>query len=192
MSGIAGQHRFTLTDAQGKPHDYVLQEFNAQEGLELMCSVVGLGLPSIASAITAGLRNPEMIGAASDALSGNADDSADDEDRDAFSEISEGFDLSPIGREMARALLSGKVPKLLQRLLGSVFRDGERMDDRIAFNQAYRANYGEAMRAALEVCVRNGFFLLPTTTLEEMASLGRSLMKIGDSPTSSESTDSAA
>jgi len=47
---------------------------------------------------------------------------------------------------------------VLQKILYFTSRDGENLRKDVAFNQAYRGNYIECLRAVYEVCVYNGFF----------------------------------
>lgn len=189
-TAIAGQHRFTLHDTHGKPHQYMIQEFNAQEGLELMCVLGGLGVPALAGTVSVGLRSPELLDAGLDVIEGRADGVVTSADREQFSEMTASVDLAPAAREFALALLSGKVPGLVQRLMESVFRDGAPMSDAAHFNAAYRANYAELMKAAVEVCRRNGFFLISNTTFDAIAGVGKQLMPTNASATDSDSTAS--
>lgn len=47
---------------------------------------------------------------------------------------------------------------VLMKVLYFTSRDGQPLNEKQSFNNAYRGNYMECMRAAYEVCVYNGFF----------------------------------
>jgi hypothetical protein len=174
-------HRFALTDYAGQPHDYLVQEHPAIEGMEVLYELLGLGAPSLLGLASAALRSQDLVGAFLGLSRGGAEDgdadggeTAVDEggapslpvsrgETDDFSKMLSKIDLSTVGQELSKALLTGRAPKLTRRLLQHVHRDGKPLRDDGHFGRAYQANYYELMQLVWKVCGINRFFPQPST-----------------------------
>lgn len=161
-------HRFTLTDYAGTAHTYLVQEHPAIEGLEVLYELLGLGAPSLLGLASAALRSQDLVGAflglaraeASEDGGGTAITSGETDD---FSKMLAKLDLSTVGQELSKALLTGRAPKLTRRLVQYVHRDSKPMADDGHFARAYQANYYELMQLVWKVCALNRFFPQPST-----------------------------
>jgi hypothetical protein len=169
-------HRFTLTDYAGTAHTYIVQEHPAVEGLEVLYELMGLVAPSLLGLASAALRSQDLVGAFLGLSRAEPDDDAGDggettpaalapsrAETDDFSKMLSKLDLSTVGQELSKALLTGRAPKLTRRLVQHVHRDTKPLADDGHFARAYQANYYELMQLVWKVCAINRFFPQPST-----------------------------
>jgi hypothetical protein len=199
-------HRFTLYDHAGAEHDYLVQEHPAIEGMEVLYELLGLGAPSLLGLASAALRSQDLVGAflglsragdedsGADGTEGVVDDGGGSAsgsaapslpvtrgETDDFSKMLSKLDLSTVGQELSRALLTGRAPKLTRRLLQHVHRDGKPLRDDGHFGRAYQANYYELMQLVWKVCGINRFFPQPSTwgSSEDASQSGTTAAHVG-------------
>lgn len=123
---------FTLTDAKGEAHAYSTIPLDAAtDGLAVLEGLAALGVVPLVEAILSG-----GIAAASSGAAGLELD----------------LDVSAIQEQFAKGFLRKNAPLLLK----NTFRDGKKLSE--SNNMAcYNANYGELVRAIVEVEKANGF-----------------------------------
>lgn len=137
-----------IEDAQGDAHVYVVTEFGADEGFDLamdLVSIVGDAISSVASALV----------------------------------LDQGAALGMAAMRIAAKVQEKGGSALAKRILRDTTRDGKKLapnvkgegDEKVwTFNAAYRANYGELLRAlafALEVNFKS-FFAGSTADLKNL------------------------
>lgn len=127
-------HEFTLNDADGNPHSYVIvARHNITDGHRLMRRLQAL------------IAGP--LGGLIDGLAGG-----------------KGSSSGSTGPELVRALASIEDMTLVRQLLAHVSRDGVLLSGPTALkalNDAYQGNYGEMDAACYEVIKHNRFLSLP-------------------------------
>ena len=159
-----GVHQFTLTDAEGQPHDYLVTEHPGGDGMGIMFDLLALGAPTVMSLAGAAMKSGEMLEAILTAYRGGGDGGAiTKSDTSEFGKLLAGLDLASVGTEIGRALATGQPPHLTRKLLSpqGVFRDGKPL----SIDLAYQANYLELLNALWKVCSVNRFFPVPSTLL---------------------------
>ena len=156
-----GVHSFQLTDARGDPHDYLVAEHPAGDGMTILYELLGLGIPSVIGLIGAALKSEDLLGAVLDAVGGGKLEFGAAQLSHALSEI----DFSKVGPEIRIALGTGKAPALTRQILSRTHRDGKPLRDDAHFNLAFQANYGELLRLIWKVCSINRFFQGLSTSL---------------------------
>lgn len=156
-----GVHQFTLTDANGKPHDYLVTEHPGGEGMTIMFELLALGAPTVLGLAGAALKSEELLGSVIGAFKAEGESTAGD-----VSELARQFaalDLGSVGNELGKALAMGKAPELTRKILSRTHRDGRPLATHIDI--AYQANYLELLTALWRVCSINRFFPVPSTLL---------------------------
>lgn len=165
-----GVHQFTLTDARGREHSYVVTEHPAGEGMEVMFALLALGAPTLLGLTGAALKSEEMLGAVMQALSGDASAPGSGDASDLARMLSD-LDLEAVGRELGAALGTGRAPELTRKVLSRVHRDGKPLMS--VFDLAYQANYFELLYAIWKVCSINRFFPVPSTSSSDSSGATR-------------------
>lgn len=165
-----GVHEFTLTDARGAEHSYLVQEHPAGDGCAIFYELMGLGMPTLLGLLGAALKSEELIRDVLAAMSAKSDEDAPPFDwQDLARKLGE-LELEKVGQEIGRALATGKAPALTRALLSKTHRDGKLLNG-AAFDLAYQANYWEMVRAIFKVCQVNRFLgdfsTLPSSPLEK-------------------------
>lgn len=169
MEAGTGVHPFTLTDARGGAHNYLVTEHPAGEGMEIMFGLLGLGAPSVVGLVAVGIKSVDVLKALFGALAGGEEEGIqkiNGADWAILAALFKDVDLSTVGLEIGKALGTGKAPELARRILSRTLRDGKPLfvaGNGQAFEQAYQANYGELLQAVFRVCAINRFFPLPGT-----------------------------
>lgn len=155
-------HTFKLADRAGKQHEYRVEPHPGTVGLSIALKVQALVAEPIVEVVRAALASPgiERIGAAlregTDADPGELLAGALGDLIPALREA----DLGMLARAVSAALASPGGPQLARDILSRSYRDGRALSEPMVFDEAYQANYGELMRALLEVVQHNGFFPL--------------------------------
>lgn len=154
-------YQFTLTDAEGKEHPYVVGYHSADEGIE-----ISLWLLAHSGAIATGLVPAVRDAVAS--LIGDADKVSAVLDVDAstawaaLSGALGSVSLEAVGTEWRKALLSPEARAILKTLFRHATRDG--LDVGQGFGRMYAANYLEMYQAAVAIIKANRFFPWPGTS----------------------------
>jgi hypothetical protein len=156
-----GVHQFELLDARGQPHQYLVTEHPAGEGMAVMFELLAVGAPTVLGLAGAALKSEELLGAVLAALSDDTAELATSE----LGKMLAGLDLAAAGAELGRALGTGKAPELTRRILSRTIRDGQPVAK--VLDLAYQANYGELLLAVWRVCAINRFFPVPSTSGSE-------------------------
>ena len=143
---------FTLQDAHGVDHDYMVQLMPATKGaavsFELMALVVEPLAPMLGGVVHAAMAAMDRGGASS-----KASDVLGDID---VGVMLEGLDFAAVGAAISAVV--ARIPQpLVRTLMGTVHRDGQPMSKQSAFDQAYTGNYMELMRALGKVIQANHF-----------------------------------
>jgi hypothetical protein len=155
-----GVHEFTLTDAQGAAHSYLVTEHPAGEGTEIVFELLGLGAPTALQLVGAALASDDFLRAVLGAMGG--DGLQADATATALQQLA-AVDLGKVGAELSRSFAVGKAPvSLVRRIVANATRDGQRLST--AFDRAYQANYWELAQLVGKVIAINRFFPgLPTS-----------------------------
>jgi len=152
---------FTLADALGAEHQYVIEIAPASEGMSTAMTLMGLLsapalntlgrvlLPVISTSLQGSkvsdmLDDPNLLG---DMLT-NAQSAEWSSTGEAVGALLQ----SPRAHEFARSVL-----------LKRVIRDKQSLSAPGVFDAAFSANYGELWSLLIEVIDRNGFFALPSS-----------------------------
>lgn len=133
---------FTLVDADGAPHEYMLVKHGATEGQVITWSLIAFGgepLGALAQSIFSG--------------SGQASIGSMMDDPKALASINWGN----LGRDIAASVQGTDMAGLTRKLLINVHRDGKSLRDPSHFDAAFQANYGELMKLLWEVVKHNRF-----------------------------------
>jgi hypothetical protein len=158
-----GVHQFTLLDARGREHSYVVTEHPAGEGMEVMFALLSMGVPTALGLAGAALQTEKLLNALVAAFTTGAEASASEDDWKDLASMAVGLDLPAVGRELGVALASGRAPELTRKILSRTHRDGHPLSN--TFDLAYQANYLEMIQAIWKVCWANRFFPVPSTLL---------------------------
>lgn len=136
---------FTLTDAWGVEHSYLVSYHGASEGLEIVAKLGALVAPSLGKLVSA-LSD-------GDGLSAVLDASFKATDLEGMLKL---LDWSLVAGELKLALMDPALVPLVKRILRHTVRGKTPLE--MGFDQAYRANYAELYKAVWEVIRINGFF----------------------------------
>lgn len=158
-----GVHTFTLHDARGKAHSYLVYEHPPDEGMPILYELLALGAPSLMALASAALKVGDLatlLAALRPAGPEDADGevSSGADDAKELRALLDGLDLPALGHEIQRALSMGRAPQLTRKILSKALRDGQRLSGDGEFNVAFQANYVEMLRAVWEICQINRFF----------------------------------
>lgn len=166
-----GPKRFQLTGADGRVHEYLVQEHPGEEGMGVLFDLIALGAPTLLGLAAAALKADDLIGTVFQALRGGEDTErpVTSGDTGKLSNMIGSLDLGQVGVELSRSLATGRGPKLARAILSKSFRDGKQLADDGHFSLAYQANYAELMQALWKVCEINRFFPQLSTWLSSPA-----------------------
>lgn len=152
-------HTLVLLDRNGQSHTYIIAPHNPLEGMAIVQQLAGLGLEPLARTLEGAL--PQLL-----PLLGKNKGAPSAEQLEAV------IGNLKLGEAMA-SLSSGfaKLPSaLIRQILAHTTRDGKLMggsaEINLDFDAAYRANYGELLRAVWEVIGVNGF--LPVSGISQL------------------------
>lgn len=152
-----GHLSFTLNDADGNPHAYELMPHPAAEGQEILFTLIGMGAEPLGALVQSAL----LDGTVWDNLRGSYKEGGlnaiADLDQDS---ILGGVNLGDFGKHLSSVLLRTDCATLSRSMLEYAYRDGVLLDTETAFSQAYRANYGELLKALWKSIELNRFFPL--------------------------------
>lgn len=157
MEPSTGVHQFSLTDARGVEHQYLVTEHPAGEGMDIMYALLGLGAPTVLGLAGAAMKSEDLLGGVMRVLAGGDSGVGDTKQ---LGQMFSALDLGAVGSELGRALGSGRAPDLTRRVLSRVHRDSKPLN----IDLAYQANYGEMLQAVWKVCTINRFFPVPSTS----------------------------
>lgn len=168
-----GVHEFSLEDADGRVHKYLLHPHPAEEGMELLFELIGIGAPTVLGGMAELFKSEDMVSGLFDAVRSmvgpeGAASAATSSDWSEFANLVGKLDVAKVGREITFAMSTGKAPKLVRRLLAKAHRDGKPLRDDGTFSVAYQANYWEMLQAVQEVCKVNRFFPQLSTSLTSL------------------------
>lgn len=148
----AGVREFSLVDADGAEHRYLVALHPAEQGERIVWALVGLLGGPLGGLLKGALGELLSAGGTVEELLA----------RDAR-ELLGAVDWGTVGRELAAAVGGGNVPTLSREILKFAHRDGKPLADRVQYSAAYQANYAELARALWEVSRVNRFLPgLPT------------------------------
>lgn len=131
---------FTVLDNQGKPHNYVVSLFPAEEGIRLLGEVMGIVSGPLAT----------VAGAAAGAISEGGKLS------DVLERELGSLDTEAIANQLRTTFMSGAPSKLMLRLVTGATRDNQPLRSSSALDDAYAGNYVELVRAAWKIAEGNG------------------------------------
>ncbi len=140
---------FTLTDADGGSHEYMVHAHPPRDGIEVLAKLAAMGAEPLIAFMAAMM-----------------DDGVD-------SSVS-AAEMAQAGRGIRDALLQQAPTVLLREILRYTFRDSKPIGKPgaagdLAFDQAYIRNYWEMMQATWQVVQYNRFFTLPAGFMEKVA-----------------------
>lgn len=133
---------FTLTDFDGEVHQYAVLPHPPDIGQEIMWQMIAFGGEPLGA-----LAQSLVAGADVKSLKGLLDDP----------KILESIDWGALGRNIASSVGNTNMSMLTGKMLLFTHRDSQPLRDKNAFNAAYKANYGELLRALWEVARINHF-----------------------------------
>ncbi len=137
---------FTLNDADGKSHDYMLVQHPADEGEEILWTLVGLSgepLGRLAVSVLDGRQGP---------VRGLLDLNIE--------QLLASVDWAVVGRDISSAVTRTRMPALTKRLLKYVSRDGQQLANELVFKTVFQANYSELLQLLFKVVEENRFLPL--------------------------------
>ena len=142
---------FTLPDADGVAHRYVLLPHGATEGQRIVFQLVALGAEPLAR-LAQGLLTIEGV-----SLKRLLNDPA------ALKTLGEKLDVAALGGDIKRSIAS-MPDQLTAALVSRCTRDGKQLSNPSHFDTAFARNYGELARLLWEVIRVNRFLSLFATT----------------------------
>jgi hypothetical protein len=153
------RHTFELPDRDGKTHSYIVDPHPGGPGAALALRIQGLTLEPVAEAVRtiASIPSIQQLGTAL-REGGEAPDSTQ-VIGDVLGAVRE-VDMTALGRSLGSVLSHPGGPELIRAILERTARDGRRLSEPAYFDAAYERNYGEMLRAVVEVVQFNGFFPL--------------------------------
>lgn len=135
--------KFTLTDADGDAHDYIAPLFRADDGVQMVGRILGICSGPLAT----------VAGAAASAIAGGGKLS------DVLEQELGGIDTEGVANQLRVTFMSGAPAALLIDLVKPATRDGQKLAQARARDDAYAGNYLELLQAAWKVAEGNGFTL---------------------------------
>ncbi len=142
----AGVVTFTVDDGDGNSHTYICTLHGTEDGQNVVWALVALGGEPLGALLQGAAGKLVAEGSSiGDVLASDASD------------VVKSIDWSGVGRDIAASVARTNMPELTRLILRHTHRDGAQLADKMAFNAAYRANYGELMRALWEVIGANRF-----------------------------------
>jgi hypothetical protein len=129
---------FTLLDADGAEHKYVVTPHRPQAGMRIVHQLFAVFAPSLLALIPPGMISALKSGRGA-------------------GELLAQIDLAAAGPALSIAL--GSLPADIEAaILAETTRDGKALKNPANFDAAYARNYWEALQAVQKVTVYNGFF----------------------------------
>jgi hypothetical protein len=149
---------FTLADSWGETHRYMMTQHPPTEGV-----VIAMSLASMVSEPILNLLASMITGTKSGKLK-------DLLDADVGAMLGS-IEAAQIGPSVSKALASSEAQRMVQvDLVRYVARDGKPLDNETNFDTAFKGNYLELFKLALEVAKRNRF--LPLDAISKSAKKG--------------------
>jgi len=151
----------TIDDAEGRPHQYAIVLMEPEHGMAVMMRLYAMAAGPLGEALRGAMSEVDSL------LSGVLDGSPTvtellDDPKAASSLVGvlQAIDLGAVGKDVQMMLVDPQVDTagLVRTMLAEVRRDNQRLGDSVAFNEAFRGNYFEMMKAAWEVVKANRFF----------------------------------
>jgi len=165
--------RFTLTDANGEPHEYIVGQKHdpltggrGPSGLRMVNHVARTAGTPVAELLNThvGTALAFML-EQSDAGGGvTLGELLDELDADTLESLD--FELPSAWGAFCEAMEHVDIEAFLPQLLWHTRRDGNRLAEEDHFNEAYSGNYMEMLKAAYRVARINGFFGSLVTSTE--------------------------
>lgn len=158
-------HKFTLTDRDGKPHDYVCSPFGV-EGIDLVIEIRAMAAEPLGRI----LGSMGVLDAVSDRI---RRDGLDTDLGALVGDIARaGIPWAEIAGDIKAALRAAGGAKLIRRILAQTYRDGERLSEDRAFAKAYQRNWNEMFLAAWNVAQWNDLLGFTFTSTDSPDSAG--------------------
>lgn len=142
---MSNEALFTLVDLDGQEHHYRCNRHPGGAGLELVLSMVEIGVGPLIEVVKAAFSNLDEL---------------KDLDSKKLSELLKTVDLSGTAVEIRKALASGRAPDLMRSLFAHTDRDGKSLGSPTFYDQAWMGNYAEPFHAAMKIIEHNRFFAL--------------------------------
>lgn len=154
-------HTFSLKDAEGNDHEYVVMLHPAHEGDSLAWRIQGLGVAPLVEAIK-GLAQAPEVQALAGAMRGDTDaetpaEVMTDAGAGLFAALGD-IDVTPLASSLQSVMAHPDLPKLAREIMKHTARDRQKLGMDTAWSTAYRGNYGEMMLAVARVIQLNDFF----------------------------------
>lgn len=143
---------FTLPDAEGVAHRYVLLPHGATEGQRIVWQLIALGAEPLAR-LAQGLLTAEGA-----SLRGLLDDP------NTLKAMGARLDVSALGADLKRSIQSMPMDAITASLVSNVTRDSKQLSNPSHFDAAFACNYAELMRLLWEVIKLNRFLSLFATS----------------------------
>ncbi len=142
--------RFTLTDADGRPHEYEVTPHPPSEGMEIMWRLVAFGAEPLGGAVKGLLAMGDM-GSIAKLL----------DDPKGLQKLGKAVDFAALGRDVKASVQSTPMSDLTKAIVAKTTRDGQPLANALHFDRAYVCNYGELLAALWRVATINRFLSLP-------------------------------
>lgn len=140
MTGVKAPIEFTLNDADGNPHQYMVVQHPADTGQDLMWALV-----SFAGEPLGAVAKKLVTAGAAGGL-----------DASVISEI----DWGQLGKDIASSVDRTDMARLTTLLVANTTRDNQWLKDQAVFKGAFQANYSELMMLLWKVIEVNRFLPL--------------------------------
>ena len=168
-SMFSNVREFTLSDAQGNSHTYQTHlHAPASGGMEIMWTLTALGAEPLGRLVHGFASSGALmqgIAAGMQSATNRAGDTGGP--FEALSDMEIDIDFASLGADLRKVLMLLDSHDLARRIMSRTLRDGKRLSDDAAFNEAYVGNYWEYQRAVWKVVMLNRFFpLLGTSSTE--------------------------
>jgi len=149
---------FECSDADGQPHQYELTPHGALDGQRVVFQLIGLGAEPVGQLVAGVVQSGDLLETIDGARKAGGLEAVMDLDLQA---LLGAVDWHELGAAVRQVLATGQAPDLVRELLRHAHRDGQPLRSDVAFDQAYRQNYGELLAAAYHSIRINRFFQLP-------------------------------
>ncbi len=153
---VAIHEEFTLTDAVGNPHDYILTLHPATAGQAVMFQLMALAAEPLGRMLETLVGVEDFMTAIdsnlSDAVAGVGDMD--------LGELLTSIDWAVLGNDIRKVLGDPKCTAIVKELFRHTLRDAQPMSETMPFDIAYRGNYLEMLNVMWRIIKFNGFFPL--------------------------------
>ena len=153
---------FTLKDAKGVDHKYMVTLHPASEGQALYWTLMSSAAEPLMSIAATIAKSPDFIAKFLDGAKDGLEKAIDQEGGlDQILTFFASLDLKSVASDLKHAVSAIDMSKFAPSLLKYTFRDKKPLENEINFDDAYTGNYLELTAAMWKVVEANGFLVMP-------------------------------